>query len=80
MISNVSLVNRMKKIAQMMADPLSIMILDLHLLKHSEDFEKPPDYLAHMEEALNCIRAAINELASMDQVNFNAQNDTASQE
>jgi hypothetical protein len=69
-ISNTCLINSVKHILQKMADPLSIIIIDLYLLKHSGDFEKQQLYLAHLEDAVERVQAALDELARVGQVDF----------
>lgn len=63
----------MKQVIQEMADPLSIIIVDLYLLKGSDDFEKQQLYLAHLEEAVGRVQAAIYKLATVNQDGFNSQ-------
>lgn len=78
-ISNTWLVNSVKHVLQKMADPLSIIIVDLYLLKRSGDFEKQQLYLAHLEDAVERVQAALEELARVCQVDFDARNDATSQ-
>lgn len=78
-ISNTWLVNSVKHVLQKMADPLSIIIVDLYLLKRSGDFEKQQLYLAHLEDAVERFQAVLDELAGVGQADFDARNDAISQ-
>jgi hypothetical protein len=45
----------------------------LYLLKCSDDFEKQHLYLAHLEDAVGRVQAAIGKLATVNQDGFNSQ-------
>jgi hypothetical protein len=67
---NLDLLSWVKQTSQEMRDPLSIMIVNLYMLKRSDNPEVSRRYHANLEHAVNRICSVIDKLAAVDQANF----------